>query len=174
MKLLEINPRFIEDYIDELITLEDYAPISFIKYDKHNERAEFLRSKNLLNTMHEMDELVQQKCEHAEDSVKAYDSVLIEWLDCHPEFEGILTKESFIEYQNMKNNKDYIDFNDLLDFVELPSENMNEITNKFDGIDESLSIKDDSNIKYPNFNEMKKCFDKYPNTLLACYLSYLV
>ena len=37
MKLLEINPRFIEDYIDELITLEDYAPISFIKYDKHNE-----------------------------------------------------------------------------------------------------------------------------------------
>ena len=51
---------------------------------------------------------------------------------------------------------------------------MNEITNKFDGIDESLSIKDDSNIKYPNFNEMKKCFDKYPNTLLACYLSYLV
>ena len=174
MKLLEINPRFIEDHIEELITLEDYAPISFIKYDKHNEREEFLRSKNLLNTMHEMDELVRQKCEHAEDSVKAYDSVLIEWLDCHPEFEGILTKESFIEYQNMKNNKDYIDFNDLLDFVELPSENMNEITNKFDGIDESLSIKDDSNIKYPNFNEMKKCFDKYPNTLLACYLSYLV
>ena len=174
MKLLEINPLFIGDHIDELITLEDYAPISFIKYDKHNERAEFLRSKNLLNTMHEMDELVRQKCEHAEDSVKAYDSVLIEWLDCHPEFEGILTKESFIEYQNMKNNKDYIDFNDLLDFVELPSENMNEITNKFDGIDESLSIKDDSNIKYPNFNEMKKCFDKYPNTLLACYLSYLV
>lgn len=174
MKLLEINPLFIEDHIDELITLEDYAPISFIKYDKHNERAEFLRSENLLNTMHEMDELVRQKCEHAEDSVKAYDSVLIEWLDCHPEFEGILTKESFIEYQNMKNNKDYIDFNDLLDFVELPSENMNEITNKFDGIDESLSIKDDSNIKYPNFNEMKKCFDKYPNTLLACYLSYLV
>lgn len=174
MKLLEINPRFIEDHIEELIKIEDYAPISFIKYDKHNERAEFLRSKNLLNTMHEMDELVQQKCEHAEDSVKAYDSVLIEWLDCHPEFEGILTKESFIEYQNMKNNKDYIDFNDLLDFVELPSENMNEITNKFDGIDESLSIKDDSNIKYPNFNEMKKCFDKYPNTLLACYLSYLV
>lgn len=174
MKLLEINPRFIEDHIEELIKIEDYAPISFIKYDKHNERAEFLRSKNLLNTMHEMDELVQQKCEHAEDSVKAYDSVLIEWLNCHPEFEGILTKESFIEYQNMKNNKDYIDFNDLLDFVELPSENMNEITNKFDGIDESLSIKDDSNIKYPNFNEMKKCFDKYPNTLLACYLSYLV
>ena len=172
--MLNVNGLFIAEHIDELITLEDYAPISFIKYDKHNERAEFLRSKNLLNTMHEMDELVQQKCEHAEDSVKAYDSVLIEWLDCHPEFEGILTKESFIEYQNMKNNKDYIDFNDLLDFVELPSENMNEITNKFDGIDESLSIKDDSNIKYPNFNEMKKCFDKYPNTLLACYLSYLV
>ena len=172
--MLNVNGLFIAEHIDELITLEDYAPISFIKYDKHNERAEFLRSKNLLNTMHEMDELVRQKCEHAEDSVKAYDSVLIEWLDCHPEFEGILTKESFIEYQNMKNNKDYIDFNDLLDFVELPSENMNEITNKFDGIDESLSIKDDSNIKYPNFNEMKKCFDKYPNTLLACYLSYLV
>lgn len=172
--MLNVNGLFIAEHIDELITLEDYAPISFIKYDKHNEREEFLRSKNLLNTMHEMDELVRQKCEHAEDSVKAYDSVLIEWLDCHPEFEGILTKESFIEYQNMKNNKDYIDFNDLLDFVELPSENMNEITNKFDGIDESLSIKDDSNIKYPNFNEMKKCFDKYPNTLLACYLSYLV
>lgn len=174
MKLLEINPRFIEDYIDELITLEDYAPISFIKYDKHNERAEFLRSKNLLNTMHEMDELVRQKCEHAEDSVKAYDSVLIEWLDCHPEFEGILTKESFIEYQNMKNNNESLDFIDILYDIELPSEKVNEVINKIKGIDESISIKDDSNIKYTNFNEKKKCFDKYPNTLLACYLSYLV
>ena len=174
MKLLEINPRFIEDHIEELIKIEDYAPVSFKSYGAQDKRVEFLNSKNLLQTIMEMHELVQQKCNHAEDSVKAYDSVLIEWLDCHPEFEGILTKESFIEYQNMKNNKDYIDFNDLLDFVELPSENMNEITNKFDGIDESLSIKDDSNIKYPNFNEMKKCFDKYPNTLLACYLSYLV
>lgn len=174
MKLLEINPRFIEDHIEELIKIEDYAPVSFKSYGAQDKRVEFLNSKNLLQTIMEMHELVRQKCNHAEDSVKAYDSVLIEWLDCHPEFEGILTKESFIEYQNMKNNKDYIDFNDLLDFVELPSENMNEITNKFDGIDESLSIKDDSNIKYPNFNEMKKCFDKYPNTLLACYLSYLV
>lgn len=174
MKLLEINPRFIEDHIEELIKIEDYAPVSFKSYGAQDKRVEFLNSKTLLPTIMEMHELVRQKCNHAEDSVKAYNSVLIEWLNCHPEFEGILTKESFIEYQNMKNNKDYIDFNDLLDFVELPSENMNEITNKFDGIDESLSIKDDSNIKYPNFNEMKKCFDKYPNTLLACYLSYLV
>ena len=174
MKLLEINPRFIEDHIEELIKIEDYAPVSFKSYGAQDKRVEFLNSKTLLPTIMEMHELVRQKCNHAEDSVKAYNSVLIEWLNCHPEFEGILTKESFIEYQNMKNNKDYIDFNDLLDFVELPSENMNEITNKFDGIDESLSIKDDSNIKYPNFNEMKICFDKYPNTLLACYLSYLV
>ena len=174
MKLLEINPRFIEDHIEELIKIEDYAPVSFKSYGAQDKRVEFLNSKTLLPTIMEMHELVRQKCNHAEDSVKAYNTVLIEWLNCHPEFEGILTKESFIEYQNMKNNKDYIDFNDLLDFVELPSENMNEITNKFDGIDESLSIKDDSNIKYPNFNEMKKCFDKYPNTLLACYLSYLV
>ena len=146
MKLLEINPRFIEDHIEELIKIEDYAPVSFKSYGAQDKRVEFLNSKNLLQTIMEMHELVRQKCNHAEDSVKAYNTVLIEWLNCHPEFEGILTKESFIEYQNMKNNKDYIDFNDLLDFVELPSENMNEITNKFDGIDESLSIKDDSNI----------------------------
>ena len=32
MKLLEINPRFIEDHIEELIKIEDYAPVSFKSY----------------------------------------------------------------------------------------------------------------------------------------------
>ena len=174
MKLLEINPRFIEDHIEELIKIEDYAPVSFKSYGAQDKRVEFLNSKNLLQTIMEMHELVRQKCNHAEDSVKAYNTVLIVWLNCHPEFEGILTKESFIEYQNMKNNNESLDFIDILYDIELPSEKVNEVINKFKGIDESISIKDDSNIKYPNFNEKKKYFDKYPNTLLACYLSYLV
>lgn len=165
---------FIGEHIDELVTLEDWVPVSLVKYDKQQEREDFLKSRNLLTTIRNMNDLIQQKCGHSEDSVKAYNSVLIEWLNEHPEFEGIIYKDSFVDYQNMKNNNDYLDFNDLLDFVEVPSEKAKEVINKFEGIDGSISLKDDSNIKYPNFNEMEKCFDKYPNTLLACYLSYLI
>ena len=174
MKLLEINPRFIEDYIEELIKIEDYVPVSFKSYGAQDKRVEFLNSKNLLQTIMEMHELVRQKCNHAEDSVKAYNSVLIEWLNCHPEFEGILTKESFIKYQNMKNNSELIDFIDLLYDIELPSEKVNGVFDKFEGIDEYISIKDDSNIKYPDFNMKKKFLDEYSNTLLGDYLAYLV
>lgn len=172
--ILKLDSHFIIEHMDELIKLEDYVPFPFIEFDKQNERDDFLKSKNLLNDIQEMAQIIRQKCEHYEDTEKAVNSVLIEWLDCHPEFEGIIASESVDDYQNMKNNNDYVDFNDLLDFVEIPSENLSEEINKFEGIDEFISVKDDSNIKYPNFNEMKKCFDKYPNTLLACYLAYLV
>ena len=90
--ILEINYQFILDHIQELINLEDWVPVSFVNYDMHHERDEFLNSKNLLTSMQEMNELVHQKCNYAEDSVKAYNSVLIEWLNCHPEFEGILSR----------------------------------------------------------------------------------
>lgn len=174
MELLEINPRFIEEHIEELIKIEDYVPISFKSYNAQGKRDDFLKSKKLLQTIMEMHELVRQKCNHAEDSIKAYNSVLIEWLNCHPEFEGILTKESFIEYQNIKNNNEFLDFIDILYDIELPSEKVNDVINKFEGIDESISIKDDSNIKYPNFNMKKKFLDEYPNTLLGDYLAYTV
>ena len=172
--ILEINYQFILDHIQELINLEDWVPVSFVNYDMHHERDEFLNSKNLLTSMQEMNELVRQKCNYAEDSVKAYNSVLIEWLNCHPEFEGILSRESFIEYQNMKNNDEFIEFIDLLYDVEVPSEKVKEVINKFEGIDGSISVKDDSGIKYPDFNMKKKFLDKYPNTLLGDYLAYLV
>lgn len=45
------------------------------------------------------------------------DSVVVEWLDCNPKFEGIIADESLDDYQEIKDNN-Y--FNDLLDFVELP------------------------------------------------------
>ena len=167
MKLLEINPRFDEDHIQELINLEDWVPISFANYAVEDERDDFLKSKNLLTTMREMDELVRQKCNHCDDSVKAYNSVLIEWLDCHPEFEGMLSIESFVNYQNMAHNNDFIDFNDLLD-IELPSEKKEWIPPTIEG------LRDDSSIQLPNFKKIDEIFDRYGVSLVASYLAYLV
>ena len=108
--------------IDDLIELVDYVPFSFADYNAQEERDEFLKSKNLLATMKEMDQLITAKCEYYEDSAKAWNSVLIEWLDCHPNFEGIISKESFIEYRTKINNNDFSHFPTFLYTIELPSE----------------------------------------------------
>ena len=172
--ILKLDSHFIIEHIDELIKLEDYVPFTFVEFDKQNERDDFLKSKNLLQDIQEMDQLVRQKCEHYEDTEKAVNSVLIEWLNEHPEFESIIAKESVVDYQNMKMDNEYIEFIDLLYDVELPSENEEVDFSKFDYDHEKVSIKDDSSIKYPNFKEMAQFLDEYPNTLLADYLAYLV
>ena len=164
---LRLNNFFIGEHIDELIQLEDYLPFSLVQWDKQYERDDFLKSKNLLTTLQEMDELLRQKCEHYEDSEEAYDSILIEWIDCHPEFEGILTPESFENHQKMKEDENSLHFLDLLYDVELPSE-------KKEWIPPKESIRDDSSIQLPDFEKKKEIFDEYGATLLACYLSYLV
>ena len=105
MKLLEINPRFVEDHIQELIKLEDWVPISFANYNAQEDRVEFLKSKNLLITLYEMDELISQKCNYSENPVESYNSVLIEWLEYHPEFESMLTPESLVNFYDLKNVK---------------------------------------------------------------------
>lgn len=169
--ILKLDSHFIIEHMDELIKLEDYVPFPFIEFDKQNERDDFLKSKNLLNDIREMDQLVRQKCEHYEDTEKAVNSVLIEWLDCHPEFEGIIASESVMDYQNMKQNNEFIGFIEFLDLVKLPSE---ENQNKSRRNVEGRSIKDDSKIQLPNFDKIEKIYLTYPNTLLADYLSYLV
>ena len=105
-----------------MVEVVDYVPFSFADFGVQDKRDEFLKSKNLLTTMQEMDALIKEKCEYYDDSVKAYNSVIIEWLDRHPEFESVIDKDSSIEYQNMENNDEFIKFIDLLYDVELPSE----------------------------------------------------
>ena len=112
--MIKLNNQFIIEHIEELIQLEDYIPFSLVQWDKQHERDDFLKSKQVLITMQEMDILIKQKCEHSEDPEKAHDSVIIEWIDLHPEFEGIIAKESVVDYQNMKNNNDFISFIDLI------------------------------------------------------------
>ena len=158
----KLDESFIKEHLDELIRLVDYVPFSFANYNVEKERDEFLKSENLSSKIQDMDQLINAKCNYYENPIKARNSVIIEWLDCHPEFEGIISKESFQDYQNMKNNENFIEFIDLLDDVKLPSEK------------DRFVLEDVSSIKYPNFNKMKECFDKYPATLLSCYLSYLV
>ena len=168
MKLLKLDKLFISEHIDELVTIEDYVPISFVVYDRHHERDEFLKSKKLLTTIREMTHLIQEKCEHYEDSDKAWNSVIIEWVGCHPQFEGILDKKSFVQYQNIKNNNDFTGcFINLLHDVKLPSE-------KKSWTPSNEGIRDDSSIQLPNFKKKDELFDEYGATLLACYLSYLV
>lgn len=166
--ILKLDSHFIIEHMDELIKLEDYVPFPFIEFDKQNERDDFLKSKNLLNDIQEMDQLVRQKCEHYEDTEKAVNSVLIEWLDCHPEFEGIIASESVGDYQNMKQNNEFMSFIDLLYDVELSSEKKEWEPPKND------FRRDDSSIQLPNFKEMDKIHDTFGLTLLADYLSYLV
>lgn len=164
--ILKLDSHFIIEHMDELIKLEDYVPFTFVEFDKQNERDDFLKSKNLLKDIQAMDQLVRQKCEYYEDSDKAVNSVLIEWLDCHPEFEGIIASESVMDYQNMKQNNDF-GFGDLLYDVELPSE-------KKEWTPSKKGLRDDSSIQLPNFKEMDKIHDTFGLTLLADYLSYLV
>ena len=169
-QLFILNDLFISEHIDELVQLVDYVPISFEGYGAQQERDDFLRFKNLLTTIQEMDQLIHQKCQAYEDPIKARNSVLIEWLDCHPEFEGIIAEESFEDYQKMKINND-LEVIDLLYNVEIPSEKNDEIK---PSLDDNLYVKDDSSIQLPDFKKKREIFDKYPATLLACYLSYLL
>ncbi len=165
MKHLELNHQFIEDHIEELIKLEDYVPFSFADYGVQDKRDEFLKSKNLLTTIQEMDALIKKKCEYYDDSIKAYNGVLIEWINYHDEFKGIID----INF-NIKNNDEFIKFIDLLYDVELPSEKKVRVRPQNKG----LLIRDDSSIQLPNFKKMDEIFEKYPNKLLADYLAYLV
>ena len=69
MKVLQFDPQFVKKHMDELIHLKDYVPeVSFIDYDKHDEREEFLKSKNLLKTIHEMDQLLTEKCKYSNNN----------------------------------------------------------------------------------------------------------
>lgn len=171
VKVLQFDSQFIMDHMDELIHLEDYVPeVSFIVYDKQNERDDFLKSKNLLETMREMDHVLDEKVKHSKKPILARDSIIIEWLDWHPEFEGIIAKESWEKYQHLKNNDEYIEFIDLLYDVELPSEvkPLPKYTYRDDVIH-----KDDTNRMFPDFNKKKEIHELYYG-LLASYLSYLV
>ena len=167
MKHLELNHQFIEDHIEEFITLEDYVPFSFANYGVQDKRDEFLKSKKLLTTIQEMDSLIKQKCEYYEDSIKAYNSVLIDWIDYHDEFEGIIDKTFLIESQNMKSNDEF-GFIDLLFDVELPSEKKVWVPPK------NKYLRDDSSIQLPNFKKKNEIHNKYGLSLLSHYLSYLV
>ncbi len=172
MKVLQFDSQFINEHIDDLIHLEDYVPeVSFIVYDKQIERDDFLKSKNLLETIQEMDQVLDEKCKHSKNPIHARDSIIIEWLDIHPEFEGIITSESWADYQRMKNNNEFIEFIDLLSKVKLPSEvkPMPKYTYRDDVIH-----KDDSNRMFPDFKKMNETYDNYGASLLAAYLSYLV
>ncbi len=161
-QVFKLDNSFIIENIDDLIQLVDYVPFSFADYNAQEERDEFLKSKNLLATIQEMDHLITAKCEYYEDTAKAWNSVIIEWLIEHPEFEGIIAGESFGDFRNMKENETFIDFVDFLHDVKLPSEK------------DRIIVDDTSSIRYPNFKKMGEIMNKYPATLLGVYLAYLV
>ncbi|MGN0176647.1 MAG: hypothetical protein ACI389_02295 [Methanobrevibacter sp.] len=172
MKVLQFDSQFIWDHMDELIHLEDYVPeISFKEYNKQDERDDFLKSKNLLETMQEMDQRLDAKCKLAKNPIKARNSIIIEWLDCHHEFEGIIVEESLAKYYEMKSHYEDFTFIDLLFDVELPSEV--KPFPKYEYRDDVIH-KDDSSIKLPDFNKKRIIYDKYGASLLAAYLAYLV
>lgn len=160
-QVFKLDNSFILDNLDDLIHLVDYVPFSFADYNAQEERDDFLRSKNLLSTMQEMNQLITAKCEYYEDTAKAWNSLIIEWLDCHPEFEGIISERSFDNYQNMKNSGELLDYVDLLFDVELPSEK------------DRFAVEDTSSIRLPDFKKKDELHERYPNTLLASYLSYM-
>lgn len=122
MKIFQLDTEFILANINSLIKLEDYVPFDFGIYGFQKERDEFLESKNLLNIMHEMDVLLNEKCKHYKNPILAHDSIIIEWLNCHPEFESILTSEDYVKFYDLKDNPDRFNFIDLLYDVELHSE----------------------------------------------------
>ena len=121
-KIFDLNKNFILENIDSLIELEDYVPFDFRVYGFQKERDDFLKSKSLLKTMREMDKLLDEKCKYYKNPINACNSIMIEWLDLHPEFERIISNEVYAHYKNIKQNKKYIEFIDLLYDVELPSE----------------------------------------------------
>lgn len=163
--IISLDSFFIQDHMEELIALEDYVPLSFMTYGFQKERDEFLKSKNLLKIIHDMDKLILEKCEYSDDPGHAWNSVLVEWLDCHLEFEGIIATESFVDYQNMKNNKEYIDF---IDLCYTPKKWTPPTENK------QIGRRDDSSIQLPNFKKINEIYDKFDVSLLTYYLAYLV
>lgn len=167
-KYFRLDNFFIIDHLDDLIHLVDYVPFSFVEYGAQDKRDDFLKSKNLLDTMQEMTQLITAKCDHYENPIFAYNSLLIEWLDCHPEFEGIISKESYGEYQRMKNEEEHMDFLDLFYNVKLPYEK-NEWTPPKDPF-----LKDDSSIQLPNFKKIDEIYEEYDFTFLTYYLSYII
>lgn len=168
-QIFKLDNSFIMENIGNLIELVDYVPFSFVDYNAQEERDEFLKSKNLLDTMQEMDHLITAKCEYYEDRVKAFNSVLIGWVICHPNFEGIIARDSYIDYKNMRNSNDFLNFIDLLYDIVLPSEKK-----VWEPPTGDILLRDDSSIQLPNFKEKDIIFDKYGASLLSCYLSYLV
>ena len=115
MKVIQFDSNFIINHMDELIHLEDYVPeVSFIVYEKQNEHDDFLKSKNLLTTIQEMDYVLNEKCKHYKNPIRAHDTIIIELLDCHPEFEGIIAKESLEQYQKLKQVYEDFTFINLL------------------------------------------------------------
>ena len=168
-QVFKLDNSFIMENIDDLIHLVDYVPFSFADYNAQEERDEFLKSKNLLATMKEMDKLITAKCEYYEDSVKAFNSVLIGWLICHPNFEGIIARDSYIDYKNMRNSNDFLNFIDLLYDIVLPSEKK-----VWEPPTGDILLRDDSSIQLPDFKEKDNIFEEYGLSLLSCYLNYLV
>ena len=168
-QVFKLDNSFIMENIDDLIHLVDYVPFSFADYNAQEERDEFLKSKNLLATMKEMDKLITAKCEYYEDSAKAWNSVLIGWLICHPNFEGIIARDSYIDYKNMRNSNDFLNFIDLLYDIVLPSEKK-----VWEPPTGDILLRDDSSIQLPDFKEKDNIFEEYGLSLLSCYLNYLV
>lgn len=162
MKPLKLDSHFIISNMDALIQLVDYVPLSFVEYDTHHKREDFLKSKDLLSSIQDMGQLIDAKCNHYKDPIFAWNSVVIEWLDCHQEFEGIISEESSADYNNLKENNDFIDFIDFLHDIKLPSEK------------DRIVVEDTSSIRYPNLNEIYEVMGKYPSTLLGDYLAYLI
>ena len=169
-KIFDLDKNFILENIKSLIELEDYVPFDFRVYGFQKERDDFLESKSLLRTMREMDSLLDEKCKHYKNPLNARNSIMIEWLDLHPEFTQILSDESYIHYQNIKSNGDFVPFLDLL-YFKVPSEKVNI---EYTIFEEGISFKDDSKIRLPNFDKMDEMYDKYPHTILADYLAYIV
>lgn len=177
-KLFKFDENFIKNNLDAWIVLEDYLPFDISKYDSldfpeegwtaQDDRDLFIGSSNV-GIYKEMNNVILQKCIAYEDRVKAFNSVIIEWLDWHPEFEEIIAKESWEDYQHMKNNKEFT-FNDLLYDVELPSEV--KPLPQYEYRDDVIH-KDDSNRMFPDFRKMNGIYEKYSG-LLAVYLVYLV
>ena len=164
-QIFKLDNSFIMENMDDLIELVDYVPFSFADYNAQEERDEFLKSKNLLATIQEMDQLITAKIGYYEDPVKAYNSLIIEWINYHQEFEGIISEESFDNYMIMINKEDFIDL--LLD-VKLPSEKK-----VWEPPKNRSSLRNDSSIQLPDFKKVDTIYEKYGASLLSCYLSYV-
>ena len=172
--IFRLDYEFIESHSHELINLTDYIPFIdsewlFLDFELKNnqERKNFLKSQNLLDDINEMDELLQQKCFTYDDSVKAINSILIEWINMHPEFERIISKHSFSEYQNIKTNKNFLDFLDLL--YEIKKKKKKKVW-----IPQSdNNLRDDSTLQF-NLEDIEWISDEYGYTLISDYFTYLV